>query len=87
LKVISADASGNSNSSTLQFIVEAGVSNEQDNQQNTNNNTDSTPILEEKSSMLSSMFIQISILVVALLVLIAFIRVRQNESSDDGKWS
>ena len=78
------DASGNSNSSLLEFTVEAGV---QDQQDDTDNNGDTTPINEEKSSLMTSTNIQIGLLIVVLLVIIAFIRVLQNDSKDDDKWS
>ncbi|CAI8245825.1 MAG: Uncharacterised protein [Methanobacteriota archaeon] len=84
LEVISADASGNSNSSLLEFTVEAGV---QEDQQEDTNNDDTTPINEEKSSLMTSTNIQIGLLIVVLLVIITFIRVLQNDSKDDDKWS
>ena len=86
LEVISADASENSNSSILEFVVSLGILDVEDDQQNENNaNETSTNI--EKSSDFSSTIIQISILIVVLLILVAFIRVRQNESGDDDIWS
>ena len=82
LEVVSLDASGNSNSSTAQFIVNIeGQDNQGDGQ------VDSTDSDEETSSVDSSTVIQIGLLVVILLLVVGFIRVRQSESSDDDKWS
>ena len=48
---------------------------------------DSTDSDDETSSVDSSTVIQIGLLVVILLLVVGFIRVRQSESSDDDKWS
>jgi hypothetical protein len=81
LEVISADASGNSNSSSLTFTVSAGA-------------TVDNPIIDDgspsddgrdDSSSGSNTSIQLVALVVILLVLLAFLRVR-NGPKDDDPW-
>jgi hypothetical protein len=82
LVVVSSDASGNSNSSTTQFTVNIEGQDSLDNTDS--NNTDSE---DTTSTVESSTVIQIGLLIVILLLLVGFIRVRQSESSDDDKWS
>ena len=79
LLVKSSDASGNMNSSTLSFAVD--VSTGTDPVSPVVDTDDSVD--EDKSSLSSSALMQIGGLVVVLLILIAFIRVRKGESGDD----
>ncbi|RPG76932.1 MAG: hypothetical protein CBC77_006165, partial [Euryarchaeota archaeon TMED117] len=79
LVVKSSDASGNMNSSTLSFTVD--VSNGIDPVDPVVDTDDSVD--EDKSSLSSSALMQIGGLMVILLILIAFIRVRRGESGDD----
>ena len=85
VEVISADASQNSNSSELEFVISLGVIEE--NQQNENNANETSTNMETESSDYSSTIIQITVLIVILLIIIAFIRIRQSESDDDDIWS
>ena len=85
LEVESSDASGNTNSTTTQFTVNVEGQPNQNNQ--VNDNTNSTDSDDKSSSIASSTVIQIGLLVVILLLIVGFIRVRQNEFSDDDKWS
>jgi len=85
LLVKSSDASGNMNSSTLSFTVD--VSTTIDPSEPTDDAEDPLDTDDEsKSSLSSSAIMQIGVLVVVLLILIAFIRVRKGESGDD-EWS
>ena len=85
LLVKCSDASGNMNSSTLSFTVE--VSSTTDVTEPSGDTNDPVnPDDEKKSSLSSSAIMQIGVLVVVLLILIAFIRVRKGESGDD-EWS
>jgi hypothetical protein len=85
LLVKSSDASGNMNSSTLSFTVD--VSTTIDPSEPTDDTEDPLDTDDEsKSSLSSSAIMQIGVLVVVLLILIAFIRVRKGESGDD-EWS
>jgi hypothetical protein len=85
LLVKSSDASGNMNSSTLSFTVD--VSTTIDPSEPTDDTEDPLDTDDEsKSSFSSSAIMQIGVLVVVLLILIAFIRVRKGESGDD-EWS
>ena len=82
LEVVSADASGNVNSSSLSFTVNAGADVEGD---------DSTPVDEaddgvEPSSGVSNTTLQLVALVVVVLVLLAFLRVRGHEPGDEDPW-
>ena len=83
--VKSSDASGNLNSSTMSFTVDVSTTTdpaEPGGDTDDPVNTDD----ESKSSLSSSAIMQIGVLVVILLILIAFIRVRNGESGDD-EWS
>ena len=83
--VKSSDASGNMNSSTLSFTVD--VSTTTDPAEPGGDTDDPVNIDDEsKSSLSSSAIVQIGVLVVILLILIAFIRVRNGESGDD-EWA
>jgi hypothetical protein len=85
LLVKSSDASGNMNSSTLSFTVDVSTTidpNEPIDDTEDPVDTDD----ESKSSLSSSAIMQIGVLVVVLLILIAFIRVRKGESGND-EWS
>ena len=85
LLVKSSDASGNMNSSTLSFTVD--VSTTIDPSEPTDDTEDPLDTDDEsKSSLSSSAIMQIGVLVVVLLILIAFIRVRKGEFGDD-EWS
>ena len=81
LLVKSSDASGNMNSSTLSFAVDVSTGIDPlDPVDDTDGSIDED---EDKSSLSSSALMQIGGLVVVLLILIAFIRVRKGESGDD----
>jgi hypothetical protein len=82
LEVVSADASGNLNSSSLSFTVNAGADVGDD---------DTTPVDQadddvEPSSDVSSTTLQLVALIVVVLVLLAFLRVRGHEPGDDDPW-
>ena len=82
LEVVSADASGNLNSSSLSFTVDAGTDVSDD---------DFTPGDEaddgvEPSSDVSNTAVQLVALIVVLLVLLAFLRVRGHEPGDNDPW-
>ena len=81
LEVVSADASGNSNSSTLTFTVSVGATVDDP------ANDDGSPLDdgEDDASSVSNTSIQLASLVVVLLVLLAFLRVR-NGPKDDDPW-
>jgi len=83
LEVVSADASGNLNSSSLSFTVNAGA--------DVGDGDDSTPVDEaddgvEPSSDVSSTTLQLVALIVVVLVLLAFLRVRGHEPGDEDPW-
>jgi len=85
LLVKSSDASGNMNSSTLSFTVDVSTTTDPaEPSEDTEDPTDTDD--ESKSSLSSSAIMQIGVLVVVLLTLVAFIRVRKGESGDD-EWS
>ncbi|MAR94063.1 MAG: hypothetical protein CMA45_03190, partial [Euryarchaeota archaeon] len=90
LVVTSADASDNSNSSTIEFTVDVGATAGNGNNGNNNGGTttpDSSDDDEETSSEISSTTIQIAVLAIILLLIVAFIRVNRNDTEDDDKWS
>ena len=88
LVIASADASGNSNSSTIIFAVDIGDQVIDDDDNNVGTSPDNSPDEEDSaSSEISSTTIQIAVLVIILLLIIAFIRVNRNDSNDDEKWS
>ena len=88
LVIASADASGNSNSSTINFVVDIGDQVIDDDDNNVGTSPDNSPDEEDSaSSEISSTTIQIAVLVIILLLIIAFIRVNRNDSNDDEKWS
>ena len=90
LVITSADASDNSNTSTIEFTVDVGASINND---NTGNNNDGDTTLDneenndETSSEISSTTLQIAFLVVVFLLIVAFIRVSRNDNNGDDKWS
>jgi hypothetical protein len=81
LEVVSADASGNSNSSRLTFTVSVGATVDDP------TNDDDVPVDDgqDETSSTSSTSVQLVALVVILLVLLAFLRVR-NGPNDDDPW-
>jgi hypothetical protein len=88
LIITGSDASGNSNSSSTNFVVDIGdqVVNNGDN--NAETSPDNSADEEDSaSSDISSTTMQIAVLAIILLLVIAFIRVNRNDSSDDEKWS
>ena len=88
LVIASADASGNSNSSTINFVVDIGDQVIDDDDNNVGTSPDNSPDEEDSASTeISSTTIQIAVLVIILLLIIAFIRVNRNDSNDDEKWS
>jgi len=90
LVVTSADASDNSNSSTIEFTVDVGATADNGNTGNNNGGTtspDSNDDTEESSSEISSTTIQIAVLAVVFLLIVAFIRVNRNDIEEDDKWS
>ena len=89
LVVISADASGNSNSSTIGFTVDVGATADNSNSAN-NNNGDSASDSDdegEASSEISSTTMQIAVLAIVFLLIVAFIRVSRNDNEENDKWS
>ena len=90
LVVTSADASDNSNSSTIEFTVDVGATADNGNTGNNNGDTttpDSNDDDDEASSKMSSTTIQIAVLAVVFLLIVAFIRVNRNDTEEDDKWS
>ena len=88
LVITSADASGNSNSSTINFDVDIGDQVIDDDDNNIGTSPDNSADEEgSASSEISSTTMQIAVLVIILLLIIAFIRVNRNDSNDDEKWS
>ena len=81
LDVISSDASGNTNQSSLSFTVDAGAS------ADTDSTTDTAPTEEaQPSAEVSNTALQITALVVVLFVLLAFLRIRGHEPDGDDPW-
>ena len=80
----SADASGNSNESTVSVTIELEGENTNPNP-TTPNDSSNTTDEDEKASPVSSGIVQIGILVTVLVLLIAFVRVRNGQNEDD-KW-
>ena len=81
LEVVSADASGNLNSSTLAFTVAVGAT-VVDEPSSTDDDEDEVAVSEVSSST-----IQLVALVVVVLVLLAFLRVRRHDVDDeDDPW-
>ncbi|MED6337695.1 MAG: fibronectin type III domain-containing protein, partial [Candidatus Thermoplasmatota archaeon] len=90
LVVTSADASDNSNASTIEFTVDVGASGNNGNTGNNNggtNSPDSNDDNDEASSEISSTTLQIAVLGVVFLLIVAFIRVSKNDNDSDDKWS
>ena len=90
LSVVSADASGNSNSSTIEFTVDVGASGNTGNTGNNNGGTtnpDSNDDKDETSSEISSTTLQVAVLAVVFLLIVAFIRVSKNDNDENDKWS
>ena len=90
LVVTSADASDNSNASTIEFTVDVGASTNNDN--TGNNNDGDTPSDNDgkddgTSSEVSSTTLQIAFLAVVFLLIVAFIRASRNGNNGDDKWS
>ena len=86
----SADASDNSNSSTIEFTVDVGATADNGNTGNNNGGTTAPHSNEdddETSSEISSTTIQIAVLAVIFLLIVAFIRVNRNDTEEDNKWS
>ena len=83
--VKSADASGNQNQSSISVTIDLEVDNNNPSPNAPANSSDAMDD-EEKSSALSSGMVQIGILVTVLVLLIAFVRVRNSEDGDD-KWN
>ncbi|MED6318582.1 MAG: glucodextranase DOMON-like domain-containing protein, partial [Candidatus Thermoplasmatota archaeon] len=82
LEVVSADASGNLNSSTLSFTVDAGATVD-----DTPGNVDDGGTDESSSSEVSDTTLQVVALIVLALVLLAFLRVRGHEPDEDDPWN
>jgi hypothetical protein len=81
LEVISADASGNGNQSTLSFTVDVGASPTDD------SDTQNTPVDEpQPAAEVSNTTLQLVALIVVALVLLAFLRVRGHEPDGDDPW-
>jgi hypothetical protein len=81
LEVIGADASGNSNTSTLTFEVSAGATVEQPEVAD-----DTTEDGSDAGSDESNTTLQVLALAVLVLVLLAFLRVRGHEPDEDDPW-
>ena len=88
LIITGSDASGNSNSSLINFVVDIGDQVVDDGDNNAGTSPDNSAEEEDSaSSDISSTTMQIAVLAIILLLVIAFIRVNRNDSSDDEKWS
>ena len=89
LVVTSADASGNSNSSTIEFTVDVGATADNGNTGNTNGGDSASDSDDEgeASSEISSTTMQIAVLAIVFLLIVAFIRVSRNDNEDNDKWS
>ena len=87
LSVVSADASGNSNSSTIEFTVDVGASGNTGNNNGGTTNPDSNDDKDETSSEISSTTLQVAVLAVVFLLIVAFIRVSKNDRDENDKWS
>ena len=83
LLVVSMDASGNSNSSTLSFNVDLGGDGET--QPTLENNDDENEATDDAAGV-SGDTLQLLALVVVALVLLAFLRVRGLGPSEDDPW-
>ena len=81
LEVISADASGNINASTLSFTVDAGATVD-----DTPSTTDDGTSDDEAAAEVSNTTLQLVALVVLVLVLLAFLRVRGHEPDENDPW-
>jgi len=81
----SADASGNSNESTVSVTIELEGENTNPNPTTPNDSTNTTDE-DDKASPVSSSIVQIGILVTILVLLIAFVRVRNGQNDGDDKW-
>ena len=88
LIITGSDASGNSNSSSINFVVDIGDQVVDNGDNNAGTSPDNSAEEEDSaSSDISSTTMQIAVLAIILLLVIAFIRVNRNDSSDDEKWS
>ena len=90
LVITSADASDNSNASTIDFTVDVGASTNNDNTGNNNDGdtpSDNDGNDDETSSEVSSTTLQIAFLSVVFLLIVAFIRAKRNDNNGDDKWS
>ena len=83
--VRSADASGNMNESSISITVDIEGSNVEPNPSMLND-TNKTIEGDENASMLSNGILQIGILLTVLVLLVAFVRVRNGHDGDD-KWN
>ena len=83
--VRSADASGNMNESSISITVDIEGSNVEPNPSMLND-TNNTIEGDENASMLSNGILQIGILLTVLVLLVAFVRVRNGHDGDD-KWN
>ena len=89
LSVVSADASGNSNSSTIEFTVDVGASGNTGDTGNNGvtTNPDSNDDKDAASSEISSTTLQVAVLAIVFLLIVAFIRVSKNDKDENDKWS
>ena len=85
ITVKSADASGNLNESTISVSIDLEVDNGNPSPSTPSDSNDETGN-EDKESPISNDMVQIGILVTILVLLIAFVRVRNGEEGDD-KWA
>ena len=83
--VRSADASGNMNESSISITVDIEGSNVEPTP-SMSNDTNKTIEGDENASMLSNGILQIGILLTVLVLLVAFVRVRNGHDGDD-KWN
>ena len=83
LEVVSSDASGNTNTSSLEFTVDLGTQTEEPG--TTDGGNDETDD-ESSAAGMSSSTLQVLALVVLILVLLAFIRVRGHEPDEEDPW-
>lgn len=85
ITVKSADASGNLNESTISVSIDLEVDNGNPSPSTPSDSNDETGS-EDDESPISNDIVQIGILVTILVLLIAFVRVRNGEEGDD-KWA
>ncbi|MDP7312080.1 MAG: glucodextranase DOMON-like domain-containing protein [Candidatus Thalassarchaeaceae archaeon] len=95
LTVTISDASGNTNSSSVDFVIEEedaasplpDEGTPGDDTSNSDSSNDDSSDTKSISDLLSDPVAQIALLVVIIAILLALIRTRKNEFDDDEKWT